>query len=164
MTLEEQLIEALIQKYQGDQQGMQAEYARISSLDPEEKAAAINRLAKDYKGEREGLAADIAFNEDMIQRDMPQGGVAGPSSNPFSIYMGASPLQHAAAGLEKYKGYKNRREAREGFDQSVADKTRAQSDMMASQMAEASQLRKPLTPAEQWEEEQRRRFGGMRTA
>ena len=159
MTPEELLMEALRQKYQDDQQGMQAEYARISSLDPEEKAAAINRLAKDYKGEREGLGADIAFNEDMIQRDMPEGGVAGPSSNPFAIYVGASPLEHAAAGMEKYQGYKNRREAREGFDQSVADKTQAKYDMMESQLAEGRQLRQQKTPEELREEELKRMFG-----
>ena len=93
-------------------------YDEIMAMpDTPEKTAAIQEWARDYPGEAEMLQADRTFGEKMVQQESPRGGVAGPSSNPFSIYVAANPLEHAAAGAEKYMGYKNRKKAQTGLEE-----------------------------------------------
>ena len=76
--------------------------------------AAIEALARDYPGRIADLQSQQGFGETMAQTPMPRGRVAGSASNPFSVYIGANPLESAAAGAQQFMGHRERRKAMEG--------------------------------------------------
>lgn len=71
----------------------------------------IRKLAMDYPGMLEDLQKSREFGEGLATGESPRGGVAGPASNPFSYYVAASPVEHAAAGAQKYVGWKERQKS-----------------------------------------------------
>ena len=123
--------------------------------DGPEKDKALDQLTRDYPGLSEALRSDVDFGEEMALTPMPEGGIAGPSSNPFAVYVAGSPLEHAAAGAQKYLGHRERRGARDELDALSAQKQDATDALMRSA------IRGPLTPLEQWEEDKRRGYRGM---
>ena len=119
--------------------------AEIRQMPPDQQAAAMEALSRDYPGLERQLRGDQAFSEEMAMAPSPQGGVAGPSSNPYAIYQASSPLEHAASGVGKFMGQRNRREAGEKLQQNSADRAAQVQGIMGSM------LRSP-----DWEEKKRR--------
>lgn len=133
--------------FQDDETMLQRRLAQIEMItNPEEKEAALQALARDYPGRVSDAAANAEFMGGMATAGMPKGGVAGPASNPFSVYIAANPLEHAAAGAEKYMGHKGRREAMAAVE--------AERSMMQQEMAKM--LRAGLS-----DDEERRRYRGF---
>ena len=132
--------------------------------DGPEKEQAMEQLFQDYPG----LTADAQDRVDkgfeMATQGMAQGGLAGPSANPFTRYVGASPLEHIARGAEKYMGHKQMRQGREDLDKLSADKGAAGKALgsAALQQGQAGYLRETPEQRRRREEEERMRmaYGG----
>lgn len=132
--------------------------------DGPEKQEAMQQLFQDYPG----LTADAKDRIDkgsvMASQGIAQGTLAGPSSNPFTRYVGASPLEHIARGVEKYQGHKQMRQGREDMDKLSADKSAAGIALgqAALQRGQAGYLRETPEQRRRREEEERMRmaYGG----
>ena len=86
--------------------------AEIQAMpDGPEKQEALRQLSLDYPGRLADLQRQEEHYGEMAGKAMPQGTLAGPSSNPFTRYVGAGPVQHAVAGAEKFMGHRKRQEA-----------------------------------------------------
>lgn len=95
----------------------QKRLAEIMAMpDGPEKQEELRQLSLDYPGMLEDLAEQREFGESMANSESPRGGVAGPASNPFSYYVAASPVEHAASGMKQYMGHKERKEAQGRID------------------------------------------------
>ena len=143
----EELIKLLKAQFGNDRAGFEARLTEINAMGPDDRAEAIRVLGQDYKGQREGVANEMARNQAMLDTPTAKGGMAG--NNQFSVYVGANPLEHLAVGANKVMGGMGGRKARADWDKSVADKTKANTDLMS---AEANALRKPMgirTPEEE---------------
>lgn len=141
---DDELLQQLLQQYPG--------------MTPEQK----EKLFRDYPGLQKMLAGDRRFGEDMALTPMPKGQVAGPGSNPFSVYVAANPLEHIAAGAKQFMGHRERRAASEEMRRNSAD----QADMLR-QAAEAGILRGGGQPqGSGWleEDEWERLYGSGRRA
>lgn len=149
-----------------DRDQFEIRFAIIQQMpDGAEKEQAMEQLFQDYPGLTADAQDRVNKGFEMATQGIAQGGVAGPASNPFSVYVGANPLEHAAVGIEKYMGHKQMREGRNELKQLSADKEAAGKALgsAALQQGQAAALRggKPLTPEE---EERRRRmmmYGGF---
>jgi hypothetical protein len=139
-----------------DDEVLQARLAEIRALPPDQQAVALEQLSRDYPGIERMLQGDRAFAESMATTPMPEGGVAGPGSNPFSIYVAANPLEHIAAAGNQIMGHRDRRAASKEMRQNQLDQ---QEQLMASMSASLRGGQK--TPWEQWEEDKRRGYRGM---
>lgn len=148
-----------------DRDQFELRFAIIQEMpDGPEKEEAMEQLFQDYPGLTADAQDRIDKGFEMATQGIAQGGLAGPSSNPFTTYVGASPLEHAARGVEKYMGHKQMRQGREEkarLSQQKEDAAKALGSA-ALQRGQASALRTPggLTPEE---EERRRRmmmYGG----
>lgn len=131
--------------------------------DGPEKEQAMEQLFQDYPGLTADATDRINKGFEMATQGTAQGVLAGPSSNPFTRYVGANPLEHAARGVEKFMGHRQMREGREDMARLSADKEAAGTALgsAALQQGQASALR--MTPEEEEEERRRRmmmRYGG----
>ena len=101
--------------FDDDETMFQRRLQQIAQItDPEQQQQAIEALARDYPGRIADLQSQQGFGETMAQTPMPRGRVAGSASNPFSVYIGANPLESAAAGAQQFMGHRERRKAMEG--------------------------------------------------
>jgi hypothetical protein len=155
----------LMQQQNPQDDMLSAAYAEIAQeTDPDKRAARIEKMTRNYPEIAKMLMGDRAFSESMVTTPMPKGGVAGPGSNPFSIYVAANPLEHIAAAGNQIMGHRDRRAATKEMRQNQADwQEQLGATMnagMNQQAAEANALRGPQTMQE-WEEEQRRKYGGL---
>lgn len=126
---------------------MVASLEKLALLPPDQQAEILPKLAQDYEGRETSLRDDLETNYAMLTQDAPRGEVAG--NNQFSVYVGASPLEHLASGIQKYSAGKGIRENRAGLEKLSTDKEQALSAVQQMYLAEA--LR-------QKEEEEKRRF------
>lgn len=163
-TLEELVKLAMKQQQAGDD-GLMVRLAEINTYSEPERGEALRMLSQDYAGKRDTLNKSLDFNESQLQAEMPEGGVAGPSSNPFSIYVGANPLEHAAAGMSKYKAGVDRTSDRESLDK-LSDEwgTQQQATMEAvGRGAGQNAATKPMIDALLSDEEYFQKYGRYRT-
>jgi hypothetical protein len=132
--------------------------------DGPEKDLALEQLTRDYPGLAESLRSDVAFGEEMAMTPMPKGGVAGPASNPFAVYVAGSPLEHAAAGAQKFMGHRERKGARDELDALSAQKQDATDALMRAAIRGGPSGGQP--PGGGWmdEDEWERRYGRRRRA
>lgn len=143
----------------------------LAMPDGPEKENELRQLSLDYPGRLEDLAKQQAFSQELSTQGMPHGQVAGSASNPFSVYVGANPLEFAAAGVEKYMGHKQNRDIQQQMtklrEQGEGQNQKLLEAGLAAQQAQAGALRQGiLTPDAQreWleEEERLRRLGLIR--
>ena len=93
---------------------MQDYLAALGQMSPDERTVAIDALSTPYEEERSDLRDELSQNYDMFTAESPQGQMAG--NNQFSVYVGASPLEHIASGVGKYMGGKGMKENREELE------------------------------------------------
>lgn len=136
--------------------------------DGPEKEQAMEQLFQDYPGLTADAQDRINKGFEMATQGTAQGGLAGPSANPFTVYVGANPLEHAARGAEKYMGHKRMREGRDTMKKLSDQKYQATRSLAnaALQQGQANALRGQAAPqfqmpgrvkTPQEEEEERRR-------
>ena len=101
---------------------MEARRAQIMAM-PEgpEKDAAIAALVADYQGLGAAAEDQQSFGAKAALMDMPEGVQTGGK---YGTYVAASPLEHLAAGLRTYGGYKDMGQARDAR-QKLADEKQA---------------------------------------
>lgn len=120
--------------------------------DPAEKQAQLEALAMDYPGRIEDLQRQQEMSAKLATQPMPSGKVAGPSSNPYSTYIAASPLAMGAAGVEKFMGNRNFKKASDQMTD-IRSSGEDQTQQMMSAWLQAEQADKLR------EEEEKRRLG-----
>lgn len=94
----------------------------IAGMTGEERKAAIEGISRPYEEERDTLRDELEQNYDMLTADNPKGGMAG--NNQFSVYVGASPVEHIASGVGKFmagRDLKANREAMRGLNKQQGD-------------------------------------------
>ena len=143
--------------------GLEEYLKEIEAMPEPEQTQAREALARDYPELAKSLRSDVNFGEEMAMTPTPQGGVAGPASNPFAVYVAANPLEHAAAGAQKYMGFKERKAGREYLDALSAMKQKSISDMLRSGMG-SPQGQPPQGTGWMDEDEWERRYGRNRRA
>ena len=103
---------------------------RIAAMPPgPAKEAALAALLRDYAGERDTAKADRELGAELIMEDGPSGTQIGGR---YSTYVAASPLEHLASGLRKYKGFKDYRKGQDELDQLSKDSQKARTSMFRS--------------------------------
>jgi hypothetical protein len=129
---------------QDDRTAFEIRFELIKAMpDGPERDQAMEQLFMDYPG----LAADAQDRIDkgfeMATQQTDPGMLAGPASNPFTQYVGASPLTHIAQGAEKYMGHKQMKQGREQNAQISANKQAASMGLgqAALQQGQAAGLR-----------------------
>lgn len=98
-----------------DKDMLEARLAEIRQMPPDQQAAALAALSRDYQAEQADLESQREFGMDQAGTGIAKGAIAGPSGNPYTAYMAASPLEHLASGLRTYKGMKDIRESRDSM-------------------------------------------------
>ena len=106
--------------------------ADIELLPPNEQEEALRQLSLAYTDLTKTARDEMDYGFEMATRDMPKGQQAG--NNRFSVYVGANPLEHIAAGAEKYMGHKQMKKARGALDDLSADQQSATARMLRSGM------------------------------
>ena len=147
MNTEEELLK-LLQEHEGSP--LEARILEVLQMPPEEQAAAMASLTKAYDPMRDDLRAEVERNYDTLASAGPQGQVAG--DNPYSIYVGANPLEHLASGYNKFQAGKDiggQRKELKALNKEQSEAT------AAIQMAQAKALRRKQ------EEERMRRLSQM---
>jgi len=135
----------------------------MAGLPPDEQLAQIGIMTADYDGREKTLRGELEDNYALMTQQSPQGGMAG--NNPYSVYVGANPLEHLASGIQKYQGGKGVRESREAIEGLSKSKEAGMASvargMLGEQSAQADILRSSL-PKQPWETEEQylRRTGG----
>jgi hypothetical protein len=165
MTPEDQLkLQQLLANAAPEEKDMLEErIANLASLPPDQQAEAIAQLTMDYEGREKTLRGELEDNYALMTQQGPQGGMAG--NNPYSVYVGANPLEHLASGIQKYQGGKGVRESREAIEGLSKSKEAGMASvargMLGEQSAQADILRSSL-PKQPWETEEQylRRTGG----
>lgn len=111
--------------------------------DGPEKDQAMEQLFQDYPGLTADAQDRVNKGFEMATQGIAQGTLAGPSSNPFTQYVGANPLEHAARGVEKFMGHRQMRQGREDLAKLSADKQAAGTALgnAALQQGQAQALR-----------------------
>lgn len=143
-----------------DQKNLEALYAEILRLPPAEQEEWLDKLSTNYPGQIDDLKREQDYYDAEAGTPMAKGIVAGPSSNPYTHYVAASPLEHAAVGMRQYRGMKGFREA---ADERRGIRTaQAAIDRKAREAALASQLRDPETALDLWEYDKKRGYRGIR--
>lgn len=116
----------------------------VAQLPPEQQAEVIRQLSQDYEGRDKTLRDELETNYGLLTQQSPQGQVAG--NNQFSVYVGASPLEHLASGIQKYQAGKGIREGKKGLEGLSADKeaglSRVQQGMLAEILREKEEEQK----------------------
>lgn len=163
-TLTEEQRQRIIAAMAGMETSMQQDFlASLTGLSGDELDAALTGISRPYDEERDTLRDELAQNYDLLTAEGPKGGVAG--NNQFSVYVGASPLEHIASGVGKYmagKGVKEGREEMRGLNEAQGDatagmmgarvnaiKARAEADALRN----GSPLQSPAPNANNWLEE-----------
>lgn len=161
-----------------DRDQFEIRFAIIQQMpDGPDKEEAMQQLFQDYPGLMADAQDRIDKGFEMASQGIAQGTLAGPSSNPFTRYVGASPLEHAARGAEKFMGHRQMKQGREERARLSEDRAAATKALgsAALQQGQAQALRgmtpggmpmiddpatgqkRPMTKEE--EEEYRRRYG-----
>lgn len=143
--------------FDGEQDAFERRLEIIQQMpDGPEKEQAMQQLFMDYPGLTESFRDQRDKGFDMATQETAQGTLAGPASNPFTQYVGASPLTHIAQGAEKYMGHKQMREARENLDYLSKQKSQATQGLAGTLLQQKqSQM---LRGDEQLTEEERRQL------
>ena len=102
--------------------------AQIEAMPLDEQKQAIADLTEAYEPLRDDLRSELSRNYDMLTAEGPKGEMAG--NNQFSVYVGASPLEHLASGINKYHAGKGANENRGELDELAKRQAKAQADMM----------------------------------
>jgi hypothetical protein len=90
-----------------DNSVMELRKAEIQAMPPgPEKDAALAELVRDYEGELGSANRQQDFGMEMATMGQPEGMQAG------GTYVAAHPLEHMAAGLRSFKGYRDMRDAK----------------------------------------------------
>lgn len=118
---------------QTEDTAMQARLREILRMPPEQREQAIAQLTQAYDPLREDLRGDLERNFALATQQGPQGQVAG--NNQFSVYVGASPLEHLASGVTKYQAGKAFKEGRQELKDLSGQESDAQKRMLQSYTA-----------------------------
>jgi hypothetical protein len=137
-----------------------------SMPDGPEKQEAFKQLFLDYPGRAEQFQSMRDTGSEQMFAKGPEGGVAGPYSNPFSRYVGAGPTKQVAHAMRVHQGGEDFRAGRAGLEKLSQMSEQARHDTytspMRQQQAQAGILRDPtyyMTPEQRRikEEEERLR-------
>jgi hypothetical protein len=114
---DEELLQALIESAEKNPDDSALQLAvedMMSAASPEELSEKLRVHAQDYKGRRSALEDDQVIGKSLYDTESPEGRQAG--NNQFSVYVAANPLEHLAAGANKFMGGKQMADAREGLE------------------------------------------------
>jgi hypothetical protein len=101
--------------------------AEIQAMPPgPEQDAALAALVQDYEGELGAANRQQDIGMEMATMGQPQGMQAG------GTYVAANPLEHMAAGLRSFKGYRDMRDAKKAQKGISAGKQQALIDLLRS--------------------------------
>ena len=95
-----------------DLSALEARQMQVAQMQPEQQMAELMDIANDFSSRIKQAQGRSEFGEELMMAPGAQGAIAGPSSNPYTAYVAAGPLEHLASGLRTYQGVKERREAR----------------------------------------------------
>lgn len=127
---------------------LQARLKEILQMPPEQREAAIGQLTRAYEPEREDLRSELERNFALATQASPEGQMS--AGNQFGYYVGASPLEHLASGMMKYKAGKGMRENRGALEELAGQESDAQKRVLMAHTA--SILRGQ--PKKFWEDEE----------
>lgn len=92
----------------------QKRLAQIRAMpEGEAKQAALQALAMDYPGRIQAIEQQQEMAKQMATAPMPEGKLAGSHGNPYSVYIGASPIGMAATAAGQFKGHRNYRDLKD---------------------------------------------------
>lgn len=135
-----------IQEYQGS--GMEDALKEALTMPPEERKAFIDSITKAYDPERTDLRSDIERNFLEMNQEGPQGIQAG--NNPYSVYVAANPLAHAASAYQRGKAGKQMKTQRAELKKLSAEQSAA---LAKIQTAQAEAIRRSIRPQDEEEDE-----------
>lgn len=108
----------------------QQRLAQIRAMPPgPQQEAALAALSRDYQGEQTAAQDQMRYANEAINQGQP--GVTQTGGR-FGTTVAANPLEHMAAGLRSYKGYKDMAESKETMKTGSADKQAALLAMLRS--------------------------------
>lgn len=105
MTTEDELLRMIQEAGQRGDSATEAALMAVLKLPPEERDAYIESMTKQYDPMRDDLRADIERNFAQMNKEGPQGQVAG--NNQYSVYVAANPLEHLVSGITRYQAGKD---------------------------------------------------------
>lgn len=113
-----------------DQTIYQQRLAQIKAMPPgPEKEAALAALSADYAGQQAAATQQMNLGAEMASQGAP--GVTQLGGK-YATAVAANPLEHMAAGLRTYKGYKDMKEAKETAGGLSQQKQKSLMDLLRS--------------------------------
>ena len=94
-----------------DKSAFMAGVDSLRGLNSVDQDKAITELGADYEGRRDNLRDDLTMAYDQFTTPTPEA-LQGPGGNPYAYTVAASPLEHLAAGVQKYQGGKELKRVR----------------------------------------------------
>jgi hypothetical protein len=127
-----------------EKDGMEAAYESLKALPfGPERDAALKQLVTDYEGRENSLKDDLTMAYDQFTTPTPEA-LQGPGGNPYAYTVAASPLEHLAAGVQKYQGGKEIKRVRSERE------SLSQSKELAMQRYQAALLKKKEDEVPWW--------------
>ena len=120
-----------------DQTMYEAYFSQINAMpDGPEKRAAQAALVRSYADEQKMAQNQNDFGAEAALMAMPEG---TQTAGKYGTYVAANPLEHLAAGLRTYKGYKDMGDSRDQMKELAAEKQKALQAMQAAMLQQGNQ-------------------------